>query len=127
MKQRISQAKLYRALNALQALIASVHDARVRYRDCAHLRPRRLAGLAMLMKQMASLPHTADYQPYEGALKRKLIRAQHRVMGVFREGAPVYALAAELPTCYQYEVVAFMEQCTYLLKVLADVEVGEPQ
>ena len=80
-----------------------------------------------MMKQMASLPHTADYQPYEADLKRKLIRAQHRVMGVFREGSPVYALAAELPVCYQYEVVAFMEQCTYLLKVLSDVEVGAAQ
>lgn len=122
MKQRLSQAKIYRALRALQGLIAAVHDARVRYAACAKLRPRRLAGLARLMKKMASLPHTADYGPYEAELKRKLIRAQYRLLGVAREGSPGYALAADLPVCYGPAVDAFVLQSRYLLRVLADVE-----
>lgn len=126
MTQRLTQAKLQRALLAVSHLISAVHDARVRYLDCATMRPRRLSVLARVLKQMAALPHTADYSPYEADLKQKLIRARRRVLGYQRTpDCPVYALANELPTCYQGEVAAFREQTAYLLKVLADIEVAE--
>ena len=119
MTQRLSQAKLQRALHATQALIAAVHAARSMTRACAALRPRRLAGLSRLLKQMASLPHTASYQNYEPLLKRKLIFARRRVFGL--ASGPTYSLAAELPSCYREVVAAFDGQARYLLTVLADV------
>lgn len=126
MTQRLTQSKLYRAQRTLKALIAAVHEARVVYPDCRALRPRRLAGLSRFLKTLASMPHTADYTPYEAELKRKLIKAQHRLFGVrVVSELPVYSLANDLPECYQDEVDAAGYELRYLLRVLADVDLAD--
>jgi len=126
MTQRLSQGTILQLLRVLQPLIAAVHDARTRYHDCSHLRPRRLASLARFLKELAALPHTSDYAPFEGQLKRRLVRAQHRLHGIQREdGFPCFALAKELPSCYQEAVLAFDAKARLMLRRLADVD-GSP-
>ncbi len=122
MKQRLTQAKLIRAHRAVAALIAAVHDARVRYRDCAGLRPGILAALSRHLKRLAGMPHTASYAPYEADLKRLVIRAMHRVQGYQKTpDSPVFALAQQLPAVYAGQVAGFALEARQLLRTLADV------
>lgn len=121
-KQRLSQAKLQRALAALQPAIAAVHDARTRYHDCAHLRTRHLSGLSRLLKALIALPSTTDYTPYEGELKRRLIKVQHRIHGLnYLPQAISYALISDLPTVYRDALWLYDDQARLLLQALADV------
>ena len=121
-KQRLSQAKLQRALGALKPLIAAVHDARTRYQDCVHLRTRHLSGLSRLLKALIALPASTDYSPYEAELKRRLIKVQHRVHGMnYLPHAISYALVEDLPVVYRDAVWAYADQAQVLLQSLADV------
>ncbi len=129
MTQRLNQAKILQVLRALQPLIGAVHDARVRFLDCRQLRPRKLASLSKFLKDLAALSHTADYTPFESQLKRRLIRAQHRLHGFQKApGGPVYALKAQMPVVYHDIVERYDDAARALLRTLADVpaEKSEP-
>lgn len=127
MKSRLTQGNLLQALRPVQALIAAVHDARMCYRECVHLRPRKLASLSRFLKGMAALPHTTDYAPYEPMLKRRVLKARHRVMGIPRETpGPRYALELELPVIYRQQIGAFEAATSRLLLVLSDVPAHSP-
>ncbi len=122
MTQRLTQAKLIRAHRVVAALIAAVHDARVRYRDCAGLRPGILSALSRHLKRLAGMPHTADYAPYEADVKRLVIRSMHRVHGYQKTPeSPVFAFAQQLPTVYAKQVEGFTLEARQLLRTLADV------
>lgn len=122
MSRRITAAKLQRLLRVLQPLIAAVHDARTRFADARHLRPRHLSGLSRFVKDVLSLPHTADLDLFEPVLKRRLVRVQHRLLGhATGEGALPYSLARDLPTVYLPKVRAYEEVAGDLLCALADV------
>lgn len=120
LKQRLTQGKLQRARFAVSALINGVHDARLRYRQCAHLRPRQLGVLSRQLKQMAAARGGSLEQEVE--LKLLLVRARRRVFG----GGPVTkTLESYLPVAYRDLLDAFDQQSAYLLQVLSDVKLDE--
>ncbi len=123
MAQRLSQAKLQRLQVALSAVIHAIHDARVRYRDCRELRPRRLAGFSAFLRDLLALPHSADYRLFEVQLKRRLVRTQHRLFG--RDGgAPGdCSLDVQLPSVYLDVLENYRLASRELLKALADVDI----
>ncbi len=120
-KQRLNQGKLQRARDAVSRLINEVHDARLRYAHCSHLRPRRLGVLSRLLKQMVAARGGSPEQ--EIHLKQLLVRARQRVLGSSTVTKP---LAHYLPPCYGNALAQFDEQSAYLLRVLADVKVDSP-
>lgn len=123
MKQRLSQGKILQAARVVSQLIATVHDARTRYRDCSDLRPGRLTGLARFLKAMAALPHESDYSPFEAMLKRRLIKARHRAFGVpGAEDTLAHSLTMRLPAQVSLSLDAFDDASLRLLRVLSDVE-----
>jgi hypothetical protein len=126
MKQRLSQGKVLRAARSVGCLIASIHDARVRFTDCRALRPTGLASLAKLLKQLSRLPQASDYTQYEAALKGRVIRALKKMHGHdLRAYSWKHALARKLPAIYHSELDECDKALRYLLKVLADVSVAD--
>lgn len=123
-KQRLSQAKLVRFLRALQALIAAVHDARVRFSGLADIRPGRLCGTSKFVKDLVALRHTVDYSAFEVQLKRRLVRASHFLSGrtVGGQHDQRFALAPRLPAVYAEVLSRYEEEARALLKALADVD-----
>lgn len=115
-KQRLNQGKLQRARDAVSRLINEVHDARLRYAHCSHLRPRQLGVLSRLLKQMVAARGGTPEQEVE--LKQRLTRARQRVLG---SSAVTKPLAHYLPACYGDALAQFDLQSAYLLRVLADV------
>lgn len=123
MKNRLTHGKLLKTLQALQPVIASVYDARVRFLDCRDLSPGCLMGLSRFLKALLTLPHTTDYSRYEPMLKRRLIKARHRVFGApsadFSKGG---VLATSLPVSYARTLERFDAEVENLLKTLSQVQ-----
>lgn len=123
MNQRLSQGKILQAARAVSRVIMTVHDARTRYASCQSLRPGRLIGLARYLKALAALPHTSDYTPFEGMLKRRLIKARHRVFGVpGADDTKANSLSARLPVPVTQSLDDFDVASLRMLRLLADVE-----
>lgn len=123
MTQRITQPKLQRLAQATSALVGAINDARVRYRGCRDIRPRKFTGLTKFLKQLLALPHTSDYRPFERGLKRRLVRANHRLVGhVPKPGAQSYSLRGQLPPVYLDIVQKYEAAAAEMLKTLADVQ-----
>lgn len=123
MNQRLSQGKILQAARVVSQVITTVHDARARYASCQNLRPGRLNGLARYLKALAALPHDSDYTPFEGMLKRRLIKARHRVFGVpGADDTKAHSLATRLPVQVNQSLEDFDTASLRMLRLLADVE-----
>lgn len=122
MTQKLSQARIQRLQQSTSALVAAIHDARMRFPNCAALRPRQVSALARFLKQLRTLPHHSDFSLFERGLKRRLVRVGHRLQGVgATASAPQYSLQQALPSCYQATVRAYQAEASEALRVLADV------
>lgn len=121
LKQRLTQGKLQRARFAVSALINGVHDARLRYRQCAHLRPRQLGVLSRQLKQMAAAP---EHPP--ASANQKKLQLDFLFQRATAGGPVTKTLESYLPVAYRDLLDAFDQQSAYLLRVLSDVRLDEP-
>lgn len=122
MNKRLSQGKILQTARAVSRVITTVHDARTRYASCRDLRPGRLNGLACYLKALAALPHNSDYTPFEAMLKRRLIKARHRVFGVpGSDDTKEHSLATRLPVQVTQSLDDFDTASLRMLRLLADV------
>ena len=123
-KQRLSQAKLQRYHLALNALVASLYDARQRFASCSKLSFRQFSGISRFVKELKALPHTSDYAPFEVQLKRRIVRLQHRLYGLPpAEGRDSYGIFDDVPAVYHPVFEQYAEAAHSLLRTLADVDI----
>jgi hypothetical protein len=95
----------------------------VRYHQCRELRPRRLAGFSVFLKDLLALPHDSDYSFFEVQLKRRLVKTQHRLFGRNHGNGANYALESQMPQPYDEAFQAYQVAAQALLRSLADVDI----
>lgn len=125
MPNRVSHGELLATVRKVSALLNACNCITKTQPGTKLGRLRKLSGLSRFLKAMASLPHNTDLRPYEPMLKKRLLKAQHRVFGLnpgpLDSEQPGSALANVLRMNHAEKLHAFQLSCTALLAALDDV------
>lgn len=124
-KNRLSPSLLQKYSVALSAVICAVHDFNVRYGARMKLSTRGFKGTARFVKDLLALPHTSDLSVFEVQLKRRIVRMNHKILGVDSPRGPQFmSVCSCMPrSAHQVELNAYENAAKELLKHLGDVDI----